>query len=142
MNPMPRSALAGAAQYRKVGVQSDVETATPHKLIEMLLDGALSKLHLARGLMEQKQIAAKGEQISWALAIIDGLKAALDLTAGGEVAANLDALYDYLMRRLVVANLDNDVAVLDEVARLLNEIRLGWNGIREQSGQDQNTQSA
>lgn len=142
MNPMPRSALAGAAQYRKVGVQSNVETATPHKLIEMLLDGALSKLHLARGLMEQKQIAAKGEQISWALAIIDGLKAALDLTAGGEVAANLDALYDYLMRRLVVANLDNDVAVLDEVARLLNEIRLGWNGIRQQSGQDQNSQSA
>lgn len=142
MNPMPRSALAGAAQYRKVGVQSNVETATPHKLIEMLLDGALSKLHLARGLMEQKQIAAKGEQISWALAIIDGLKAALDLTAGGEVAANLDALYDYLMRRLVVANLDNDVAVLDEVARLLNEIRLGWNGIRQQPGQDQNSQSA
>ena len=142
MNPMPHSALAGAAQYRKVGVQSNVETATPHKLIEMLLDGALSKLHLARGLMEQKQIAAKGEQISWALAIIDGLKAALDLTAGGEVAANLDALYDYLMRRLVVANLDNDVAVLDEVARLLNEIRLGWNGIRQQPGQDQNSQSA
>lgn len=142
MNPMPRSALAGAAQYRKVGVQSNVETATPHKLIEMLLDGALSKLHLARGLMEQKQIAAKGEQISWALAIIDGLKAALDLTAGGEVAANLDALYDYLMRRLVVANLDNDVAVLDEVARLLNEIRLGWNGIRQQPGQDQNSPSA
>ena len=139
---MPYSALAGAAQYRKVGVQSNVETATPHKLIEMLLDGALSKLHLARGLMEQKQIAAKGEQISWALAIIDGLKAALDLTAGGEVAANLDALYDYLMRRLVVANLDNDVAVLDEVARLLNEIRLGWNGIRQQPGQDQNSQSA
>ena len=139
---MPYSALAGAAQYRKVGVQSNVETATPHKLIEMLLDGALSKLHLARGLMEQKQIAAKGEQISWALAIIDGLKAALDLTAGGEVAANLDALYDYLMRRLVVANLDNDVAVLDEVARLLNEIRLGWNGIRQQPGQDQNSPSA
>lgn len=139
---MPYSALAGAAQYRKVGVQSNVETATPHKLIEMLLDGALSKLHLARGLMEQKQTAAKGEQISWALAIIDGLKSALDLTAGGEVAANLDALYDYLMRRLVVANLDNDVAVLDEVARLLNEIRLGWNGIRQQSGQDQNSQSA
>lgn len=135
---MPHSALAGAAQYRKVGVHSNVETATPHKLIEMLLDGALSKLHLARGLMEQKQIAAKGEQISWALAIIDGLKAALDLAAGGEVAANLDALYDYLMRRLVVANLDNDVAVLDEVTRLLNEIRLGWNGIRQQPGQDKN----
>lgn len=134
MNPMPHSSLAGAAQYHKVGVHSNIEAATPHKLIQMLLDGALGKLHLARGLMAQKQIAAKGEQISWALSIIDGLKSALDLEAGGELAANLDALYDYLMRRLVVANLDNDVAVLDEVVRLLNEVRLGWNGICPEQG--------
>lgn len=131
---MPHSSLAGAAQYRKIGVHSNVETATPHKLIEMLLEGALGKLYLARSLMAQKQIAAKGEQISWALAIIDGLKTALDLKAGGEIAANLDALYDYLMRRLVVANLDNDVAVLDEVTHLLSEVRLGWNGICPEPG--------
>jgi flagellar protein FliS len=129
MNAMPRSATLGAAQYRKVGVQSNIETASPHKLIQMLMDGALGKIQLARALMEQRQIAAKGEQISWALQIIEGLKAALDLDAGGQIAANLDALYDYMMRRLVVANLENDVTALDEVARLLNELRAGWNGL-------------
>jgi len=126
---MPRSASIGAAQYRKVGVQSNIETASPHKLIHMLLDGALGKIQLARALMEQRQTAGKGEQIAWALSIIEGLKGALDLDAGGEIAANLDALYDYMMRRLVLANLDNDVTILDEVARLLNEVRMGWNGI-------------
>jgi len=126
---MPRSPMTGAAQYRKVDVQSNIETASPHKLIQMLLDGALSKIHLARALMEQRQIAAKGEQIAWALSIIEGLKGALDLEAGGEIAANLDALYDYVMRRLLVANLDNDVTVLDEVTRLLIDVRAGWNGI-------------
>lgn len=129
MNAMPRSASIGAAQYRKVGVQSNIETASPHKLIQMLLDGALGKIQLARALMEQRQIAGKGEQIAWALSILEGLKGALDLDAGGEIAANLDALYDYMMRRLVLANLDNDVTILDEVARLLSEVRMGWNGI-------------
>lgn len=126
---MPRGALTGATQYRKVDVHSNIETASPHKLIQMLLDGALSKIQLARSLMQQRQTAAKGEQIAWALSIIEGLKGALDLAAGGEIAANLDALYDYTMRRLVVANLDNDVTILDEVTRLLSEIRAGWNGI-------------
>lgn len=140
MNPMPRMSTTGAAQYRKVGVQSNVEAATPHRLIQMLLEGALAKVHLARGLMEQRQTAAKGEQIAWALSIIEGLKSALDLDAGGDVAANLDALYDYLMRRLVTANLDNDPAILDEVAKLLNEIRLGWNAICNDSSQEPNPQ--
>lgn len=126
---MQLSSQLGAAQYRKVGVQSNVEAASPHKLIAMLLDGAVGKIHAARGLMEQHQTAAKGEQISWALAIIDGLRGALDLKAGGTVANNLDALYDYVMRRLVRANLENDLAALDEVLGLLNEIRAGWNGI-------------
>ena len=126
---MQLSSQFGAAQYRKVGVQSNVEAASPHKLIAMLLDGAVGKIHAARGLMEQQQTAAKGEQISWALAIIDGLRGALDLKAGGTLANNLDALYDYVMQRLVRANLENDLAALDEVLGLLNEIRAGWNGI-------------
>lgn len=129
MNSMPLTAPSGAAKYRKVDVHSNIETASPHKLIQMLLDGALSKIHSARGLMGQRQTAAKGAQISWALSIIDGLKGALDLNAGGQIAANLDALYDYAMRRLVSANLDNDAQALDEVARLLSEVRAGWNGI-------------
>ena len=134
MNSMPRSSQNNVAQYRKVDVVSGVETASPHKLIQMLLDGALAKVHAARGLMQQHEVAAKGEQIGWAIAIIGSLRGSLDLQAGGSIATNLDALYDYLLRRLLAANLDNDLNALDEVIRLLSEIRAGWNGIRPDQG--------
>ncbi len=129
MNSMPRSPQNNVAQYRKVGVVSGVETASPHKLIQMLLDGALAKIHAARGLMQRNEIAAKGEQIGWALSIVEGLKGSIDLQQGGELAVNLNALYDYILRRLLIANLDNSLSALDEVSGLLNEIRAGWNGI-------------
>jgi len=119
----------GSFEYRKVGVQTGVENASPHKLIQMLLDGAVEKVQLARGYAERQEIAKKGETVAWAMAIIDGLRSSLDMSRGGEVAANLDALYDYMLRRLTEANLANDVAMLDEVAKLLSEIRDGWNGI-------------
>jgi flagellar protein FliS len=119
----------GIFEYRKVGVQSGVESASPHKLIQMLIDGAIEKVQLARGYMERHEIAKKCETVSWAMAIIDGLRSSLDLSAGGDIAANLDALYDYMLRRLLDGNLDNDPAALDEVGKLLNELREGWNGI-------------
>ncbi len=129
MNSMLRTMQNGSFEYRKVGVQTGVENASPHKLIQMLLDGAVEKVQLARGYAERQEIAKKGETVSWAMAIIDGLRSSLDMSRGGEVAANLDALYDYMLRRLTEANLANDVAMLDEVAKLLSEIRDGWNGI-------------
>ncbi|HMM77646.1 MAG TPA: flagellar export chaperone FliS [Gammaproteobacteria bacterium] len=119
----------GIFEYRKVGVQTGVENASPHKLIQMLLDGAIEKVQLARGYMERREIAQKGQTVSWAMAIIDGLRSSLDMSRGGEVAENLDGLYDYMLRRLAEANLRNDLAMLDEVVKLLNEIREGWNGI-------------
>lgn len=129
MNPMPRTMQNGIFEYRKVGVQTGVENASPHKLIQMLLDGAIEKVQLARGYMERGEIARKGETVSWAMAIVDGLRSSLDMSRGGDVAANLDALYDYMLRRLAEANLTNDVSMLDEVVKLLGEIREGWNGI-------------
>lgn len=129
MNLAQRNLLKGIAEYRKVGVESSVETASPHKLIQMLLDGALAKLTLARAYMERREIAPKCEAISWSLAIIEGLKSSLDLGAGGQIAENLDALYDYMMRQLAFANSANDLGKLDEVATLLSEIRSGWRGI-------------
>ncbi len=129
MNSMLRTMQNGSFEYRKVGVQTGVENASPHKLIQMLLDGAVEKVQLARGYAERQEIAKKGETVAWAMAIIDGLRSSLDMSRGGEVAANLDALYDYMLRRLTEANLANDVAMLDEVAKLLSEIRDGWNGI-------------
>lgn len=129
MNSMPRSMQNGIFEYRKVGVQTGVENASPHKLIQMLIDGAIEKVQLARGYMERREIARKGETISWAMAIIDGLRSSLDMKAGGDIANNLDALYEYMLRRLTEANVANDVAMLDEVVKLLNELREGWNGI-------------
>ena len=117
-------------QYRKVDVRANVESASPHRLIEMLMDGALEKIHFARGCMERREIGPKCEAIDWSLAILDGLQASLDMQRGGEIANNLSGLYQYMMTRLVEANAHNDPVRLDEVTRLLGEIRQGWQGIR------------
>ena len=130
MKPMPRSPSGGIAAYRKVGVASSVESATPHKLIEMLIDGALEKIQIAKACMTRREIAKKCEAIDWSLNILGGLQGSLDMERGGEVANNLSDLYDYMMRRLVEANTVNDPAVLNEVSRLMGEIREAWIAIR------------
>jgi len=129
MNATPRSAQNRISQYRQVGVQTGVEAASPHKLIKLLIEGAIEKVQLARGYLERQDVQRKCETVSWAMQIIDGLRGSLDMKAGGDIAANLDALYDYMLRRLLEANLRNDVAALDEVVKLLNELRAGWNSI-------------
>jgi len=129
MNATPRSAQNRISQYRQVGVQTGVEAASPHKLIKLLIEGAIEKVQLARGHLERSEIQRKCEMVSWAMQIIDGLRGSLDMNAGGDIAANLDALYDYMLRRLLEGNLRNDVAALDEVVKLLNELRAGWNSI-------------
>ena len=116
-------------QYKKVGTQTSVESASPHRLIQMLMEGALEKINLAKGYMQRGEIALKGSHISWAISIIDGLRMSLDKEAGGEIAENLDALYDYMGRRLAEANLDNNVEMLDEVAGLIIEIKSAWDAI-------------
>jgi flagellar protein FliS len=126
------NALNAAGNYASVGLRTDVETASPHRLILLLLDGALEKLRTARLAMQHGNIADKGAQISWAISIIDGLRASLDIEQGGEVASNLDRLYDYMGRTLVESNLHDDPGKIDEVERLLSEIRVGWKGIEHE----------
>lgn len=118
-------------QYRQVGTQSGVASASPHRLIQMLMEGALEKINLAKGYMQRGETALKGSHISWAISIIDGLRMSLDKEAGGEIAQNLDDLYDYMGRRLAEANLDNNEAMLDEVAGLLLEIKSAWDTVPE-----------
>lgn len=116
--------------YQKVGVDAAVEVADPHRLILLLFAGAEAAIGKARAAMQQQQIAAKGEGISKAIDIIaNGLKVSLDLENGGEIAQRLDALYDYLVLRLLRANLDNDLHALEEVAGLLEEIHGAWREI-------------
>lgn len=119
-------------EYTQLALRTDIETASPHRLILLLLDGALDKLRAARTAMARNNIAAKGSNITWAMSIIDGLRASLNHERGGKIAANLDALYDYMTRTLVSANLHNDDLNLAEVERLLGEIRAGWKGIEAQ----------
>ncbi|ALX95614.1 MULTISPECIES: flagellar export chaperone FliS [Serratia] len=121
---------SGTQAYAQVSVESGVMGASPHQLIVMLFDGALSALLRARILMDQGNIAGKGLAISKAINIIDnGLKNGLNHEQGGEIADNLAALYDYMKRRLMQANLHNDVAALDEVSGLLENIADAWRQI-------------
>jgi flagellar protein FliS len=126
------NAYGAAGNYASVGLRTNVETASPHRLVLLLLDGALEKLRTAKLCMQRGQIADKGAQISWAISIIDGLRASLDLAQGGELASNLDALYDYMGRTLLESNLRNDPEKINEVVQLLGEIRIGWKGIESE----------
>jgi len=113
--------------YARVGLETGVSAANPHKLIMMLFDGAVLSLGVATQAMKDNQTAAKGRAISDAISIISsGLQASLDIEAGGELAQRLNALYDYMCQRLLFANLRNDPAAVSEVARLLDELRSAW----------------
>ena len=123
------NAVSAMKQYQQVSVHSGIMDASPHRLVQMLMEGALEKIALAKGNMTNNEIASKGENISKAIGIIGGLQSSLDYDSGGEIAENLSNLYDYMSNRLVVANLRNDASILDEVASLMVEIKMGWDGI-------------
>lgn len=113
--------------YQKVEQDIAVESSNPHQLIMLLFQAAEQAISLAKIHMESGNIAEKGLAISRAIDIINlGLKASLDIEAGGQIAENLAALYDYMVRRLISANIKNQVAILDEVATLLYEISSAW----------------
>lgn len=129
------SARKAVDVYAQVGVETGVAAADPHRLILMLFDGTHAALVAARHAMTHGEIAAKGAAISKAIAIIDGgLKASLDVKAGGMLAERLANLYDYMLNRLLAANLRNDVALIDEVSKLLGELRGAWAQIGQRTG--------
>lgn len=123
------NAFAAMQQYQAVNTQAQAAAADSHRLIQMLMEGGLTRLAQARGAMERQQTALKGELISKAIGIIGGLRQGLDLEKGGEIAGNLDSLYDYMTRRLMDANVKNDPAILEEVSGLLREVKEGWDAI-------------
>lgn len=123
-------ALSRASQaYASVGAQSQVTNASPHRLIQLLMDGALDRLAIARGHMHRNEVAMKANSITRAMSIIDGLRLSLDHSVNPEMTENLENLYDYMNRRLLVANIRNDESVLDEVASLLRELKEAWDAI-------------
>jgi len=120
-----------AMAYQRVHVESQIEgSATPHRLVSMLFDGALEAIAQAKGAIASHDLAAKAKAIGRAVAIVEeGLRAALDLKAGGKVARDLNDLYTYVVQRLTWANLKSDVVALDECARLLKPVQEAWNTI-------------
>ncbi|MGR8931159.1 MAG: flagellar export chaperone FliS [Gammaproteobacteria bacterium] len=117
-----------AVDSYKSGIVAEVEDANPHRLIQMLFEGGLQRIAVAKGAIQRNEIALKGESISKAIAIVGGLRSSLDLTQG-EIANNLDRLYEYMERRLVDANLHNDESILDEVSGLLKDVKSAWDAI-------------
>ena len=98
----------------------------------MLLSGAMDRLNVARGAVETGDVAKRGEMLGKAISILAQLQADLDKEQGGEIANNLEALYDYMIRQLVAANQENSAAKVDEVLALVNEVKAGWDGIKDQ----------
>ncbi|KIU35198.1 flagellar export chaperone FliS [Atlantibacter hermannii] len=124
---------SGTNAYARIGVESAVMSASPHQLIVLLFDGAMSALVRARLFMQQGETVAKGEALSKAINIIDnGLKAGLDREQGGDLATNLSSLYDYMVRRLLQANLRNDSQAIEEVEGLLSNLADAWKQVSPQ----------
>ena len=122
-----------ASAYSKVGLETSVQSASPHQLIVLLFEGARQAVVIARASMDSGDTAQKGSSITKAIDIIlNGLRSSLDLEAGGDLAQNLYALYDYMARRLLHANIHNDRAARDEVLSLLSEIHGAWVAIGQQ----------
>ena len=125
----PRSTARGlpANLYSQVSVETGVAGATPHQLVALLFDGFMEALAHARGAMRSGQLEAKGMAVGRAVRIVEeGLRAGLDLQAGGNLARDLDELYTYLTMRLTMANIRNDEAMLDECQRLVQPLREAW----------------
>lgn len=119
-----------AHAYANVGLETGVVAASPHRLIVMLYEGAELAVRMAIRHMNDGDLVKKSAAISKASTIIlEGLRAALDVNQGGKIAQQLDALYDYMNKRLMLAHLKNDIAPLEEVLGLLRELHQAWNQI-------------
>lgn len=123
------NARTSAQHYRQTAVSSAVLDANPHRLVSLMLAGIRERLRLANACIEIGDLPRKGQAISEASLIISELDGSLDHAAGGEIADGLAALYDYSQRRLTEANLNNDVAVVQEVDGLIADIESAWQQI-------------
>jgi flagellar protein FliS len=127
-----RHALGGL--YQQVRIESKVDGASPHELVTMLFEGFMEAVAQARGALREQRLEVKGAAIGRAVRIVEeGLRAGLDLRAGGTLARDLDDLYSYLAMRLTLANLRNDESALEECQLLMRPLREAWLAIAEEA---------
>ena len=123
---------ANIAAYQRTAVQGGVAAADPHGLILLLMDGAMERMAAARGCMERREFVRKAKLLHSCVRLIGELRGVLNLAQGGAIAQNLSELYDYMARRLIVANSENNIGCITEVMSLLGEIRSAWVAIGPQ----------
>lgn len=132
-NYNPQEALK---QYRQLGIESEISNASPHRLIQLLFEGALARLAAAQGAIERGDLAAKGELLGKAISIVGGLRSSLDMSAG-ELSERLDQLYEYINLKLLEASVQNDAEKVNEAIQLLKTIKSGWDEIAPQVSSSQ-----
>ena len=118
--------------YLSTRATSSVHDASPHKLIALLFDACLERLAVTKGAMERKELKQKAESLKKAIDIIVRLQASLDFERGGQVATRLDDLYTFCTNRLALANVTNDSEMINEVYRVIAELKQGWSEISEE----------
>jgi len=118
--------------YKQIDISSAVASASPHQLISLLFGGALKQIAIAKGAIERKDLSLKGESISKAIAILGELEGCLKDRENNEISANLSRIYDYMIRSLITANVQNDIPKLDEISGLIIDIKETWDKIGEQ----------
>ena len=132
MNPM-----LALRQYQKVNVHAQASEASPHRLVQMLMEAGLDRIAQAKGAIGRKDIPAKGVLIGKAIDIMGGLREGLDMENSADTLSSVDNLYIYMMQRLAEANIKSDPKILDEVARLLITVKEGWDAIADADQQNQ-----
>ncbi len=122
--------MRGSLQaYKKVSVDSQLTAASPHKVIQMLMAGCIERLVQGKAAMLQGNIAVKGERLGKALDIVVNLRGCLSMEDGGEIAKNLDQLYDFVIGRIIYANQNNEPEPIDDVIDIIREIKSAWDQI-------------
>lgn len=128
---------SGATQYQQVNGTSEVLDADPHRLIQLLMEAALTRMAQAKGAINRGDMEEKARLLGRVNEIIQTMQSSLDHNNGGDIAGNLDRLYDYMLRRLIEATRHNDATMIEEVMGLLLEVKAGWDGIRQEYLQSQ-----
>jgi flagellar protein FliS len=121
--------MAALRQYQKVNSHAQTSEATPHRLVQMLMEAGLDRIAQAKGAIARKDVPAKGLLIGKAIEIVGGLREGLDMEKQAKALAHVDNLYVYMMQRLAQANIKTDPKILDEVSGLLLTVKEGWDAI-------------
>jgi len=128
------------SSYQKISLESEIQGADPVHLITLLFDGAQAALEKAQAQLAVNDFRGKSDSLTKAiLIIVEGLSASLNVEQGGEVAERLQAVYSYMVSRLIHANAQKDAAAIAEVLQLLGEIAGAWKEIRLNAAGEHNS---